>query len=89
LAETRGRLEELLRKRPSPEATFAAIEDTVEDIDRLIGVFNALPAPWPRSIPACAAPASCASISPTWLRSVAELYQPARRRRASPSRATP
>jgi signal transduction histidine kinase len=42
LAETRARLEELLRKRPPPEATFAEIEDTVEDIDRLIGVFNAL-----------------------------------------------
>ncbi len=42
LAETRGRLEELLRKRPAPETTFAGIEDTVEDIDRLIGVFNAL-----------------------------------------------
>jgi hypothetical protein len=42
LAETRGRLEELLRKRPPPEATFSEIEETVADIDRLIGVFNAL-----------------------------------------------
>ncbi len=42
LAETRGRLEELLRQRPAPDAAFAEVEEAVADIDRLIGVFNAL-----------------------------------------------
>lgn len=42
LAETRGRLEELLRQRPAPDAAFAEVEEAVADIDRLIGTFNAL-----------------------------------------------
>ena len=42
LAETRARLEELLRTRPAPDMTFAQIQDAVGDIDRIIGMFNAL-----------------------------------------------
>ncbi len=42
LAETRGRLEDLLRHRPAPDAAFAEVEEAVADIDRLIGTFNAL-----------------------------------------------
>jgi signal transduction histidine kinase len=42
LAELRARLEELLRTRPPPAATFAEIHHSVADIDRVIAVFNAL-----------------------------------------------
>jgi signal transduction histidine kinase len=42
LAELRGRLESLLRARPAPEATFGEIGEAVADLDRVIGVFNAL-----------------------------------------------
>lgn len=42
LAELRARLEELLRTHPSPEASFEEVQKAVWDIDRLIGVFNAL-----------------------------------------------
>lgn len=42
LAEIRARLEELLRVRPSPEATFQEVQAAVGDIDRVIGIFGAL-----------------------------------------------
>jgi signal transduction histidine kinase len=42
LAELRARLEELSRHRPGPEATFEAIDAAVADVDRVIGIFNAL-----------------------------------------------
>ena len=42
LAELRARLEELLRVKPSPDATFGEIQGAVADIDRIIGIFNAL-----------------------------------------------
>ncbi len=42
LAEARARLEDLLRRRPPAEKVFAEIEGTVDDIDRLIGMSNAL-----------------------------------------------
>jgi len=42
LAELRARLEELSRHRPEPEATFAGIDAAVADVDRVIGIFNAL-----------------------------------------------
>lgn len=42
LAELRGRLESLLRTRPGADATFAEIGEAVADLDRVIGVFNAL-----------------------------------------------
>jgi signal transduction histidine kinase len=42
LAELRSRLEELSLTRPSAEQTFAEIEAAVADVDRVIGMFNAL-----------------------------------------------
>jgi signal transduction histidine kinase len=42
LAELRARLEELLRTHPPPATTFAEIHQSVADIDRVIGIFNAL-----------------------------------------------
>lgn len=42
LAELRGRLETLLRTRPTPEVAFREIGEAVADLDRVIGVFNAL-----------------------------------------------
>jgi len=42
LAELRSRLEELSVARPSPGETFAEIESSVADVDRVIGIFNAL-----------------------------------------------
>ena len=42
LAELRARLEELIRARPAMDATFEEINKAVADIDRVIGVFNAL-----------------------------------------------
>jgi signal transduction histidine kinase len=42
LAELRSRLEELSLTRPSPAETFAEIDDAVVDVDRVIGIFNAL-----------------------------------------------
>jgi hypothetical protein len=42
LAELRARLEELLRGRPPPAKTFDGIELVVADVDRIIGMFNAL-----------------------------------------------
>jgi signal transduction histidine kinase len=42
LAELRSRLEELAIARPSPEETFAEVGAAVEDVDRVIGIFNAL-----------------------------------------------
>ena len=42
LAELRARLEELSRHRPGPERTFAEIDAAVGDVDRVIGIFNAL-----------------------------------------------
>lgn len=42
LAELRSRLEELSVIRPSPEETFAEIDAAVDDVDRVIGIFNAL-----------------------------------------------
>ena len=42
LAELRSRLEELSVTRPAPEETFAVIESAVADVDRVMGIFNAL-----------------------------------------------
>ena len=42
LAELRSRLEELSVARPSAERAFAEIEAAVADVDRVIGIFNAL-----------------------------------------------
>jgi signal transduction histidine kinase len=42
LAELRGRLEELLRERPPVDDTFEEVQAAVDDLDRLIGIFNAL-----------------------------------------------
>lgn len=42
LAELRSRLEELSVTRPGPEQTFAEIDSAIADVDRVIGIFNAL-----------------------------------------------
>jgi signal transduction histidine kinase len=42
LAELRSRLEELSVARPPPEESFAEIDGAVADVDRVIGIFNAL-----------------------------------------------
>jgi signal transduction histidine kinase len=42
LAELRSRLEELSLTRPPPEETFAEIDTAVADVDRVLGLFNAL-----------------------------------------------
>ena len=42
LAELRSRLEELSLIRPPPEETFAEIDSAVADVDRVLGIFNAL-----------------------------------------------
>jgi signal transduction histidine kinase len=42
LSELRSRLEELAMTRPSSEEAFGEIEAAVADVDRVIGVFNAL-----------------------------------------------
>jgi signal transduction histidine kinase len=42
LAELRSRLEELSLTHPSPEETFAEVDAAVADVDRVLGIFNAL-----------------------------------------------
>jgi len=42
LAELRSRLEELAISRPPPDETYGEIAGAVEDVDRVIGIFNAL-----------------------------------------------
>lgn len=42
LAELRSRLEELSLTRPPPGETFAEIDAALADVDRVIGIFNAL-----------------------------------------------
>ena len=42
LAELRSRLEELLVTRPSTQEIYAEVEEAVADVDRVIGIFNAL-----------------------------------------------
>jgi signal transduction histidine kinase len=42
LAELRARLEGLLRSRPPAEAAYEEVQRAVADIDRIVGVFNAL-----------------------------------------------
>jgi signal transduction histidine kinase len=42
LAELRSRLEELSVTRPHPEQTFAEIDSAIADVDRVMGIFNAL-----------------------------------------------
>ena len=42
LAELRSRLQELIVTRPGVEETFAEIDGAVGDVDRVIGIFNAL-----------------------------------------------
>ena len=42
LAELRSRLEEIVVTRPPPEETFDEVAAAVEDVDRVIGIFNAL-----------------------------------------------
>lgn len=42
LSELRARLEELSVERPSGEETFAEIDAAIDDVDRVMGIFNAL-----------------------------------------------
>lgn len=42
LAELRSRLEELSLTRPSPTETFGEVDAALADVDRVIGIFNAL-----------------------------------------------
>lgn len=42
LAELRSRLEEIVVTRPSGEEVFDEVAEAVEDVDRVIGIFNAL-----------------------------------------------
>ncbi len=42
LAELRSRLEELSLIRPPPEETFTEVDTAVADVDRVLGLFNAL-----------------------------------------------
>ena len=42
LTELRSRLEELVITRPSKEVTLAEVEAALADVDRVIGIFNAL-----------------------------------------------
>jgi signal transduction histidine kinase len=42
LTELRGRLEELLRRRPAPDEAWREVQAAIGDLDRVIGVFNAL-----------------------------------------------
>jgi hypothetical protein len=42
LAELRSRLEELSLTRPAPEQTFTEIDSAIADVDRVLGIFNAL-----------------------------------------------
>jgi signal transduction histidine kinase len=42
LAELRSRLEELSLTRPGPEQTFTEIDGAIADVDRVLGIFNAL-----------------------------------------------
>jgi signal transduction histidine kinase len=42
LAELRSRLEELTVTRPAAEQAFAEVESAMADVDRVIGIFNAL-----------------------------------------------
>ncbi|MEN3292441.1 MAG: hypothetical protein V7642_1694 [Burkholderiales bacterium] len=42
LAELRSRLEELSLTRPGPEQTFTEIDSAIADVDRVLGIFNAL-----------------------------------------------
>jgi signal transduction histidine kinase len=42
LSELRARLEELSVARPAPEETFVEIDAAIDDVDRVMGIFNAL-----------------------------------------------
>jgi signal transduction histidine kinase len=42
MAELRARLEELARRRPAPAEAFAEIDAAIDDIDRVIDIFNAI-----------------------------------------------
>jgi len=42
LSELRARLEELSVARPSAEETFAEVDAAINDVDRVMGIFNAL-----------------------------------------------
>lgn len=42
MAELRGRLEALSRRRPPPDAAFAEVDGAIDDIDQVIEVFNAI-----------------------------------------------
>ena len=42
LSELRARLEELSVARPASEETFAEIDAAIDDVDRVMGIFNAL-----------------------------------------------
>jgi signal transduction histidine kinase len=42
LAELRSRLEELALTRPGPDHTFTEIDGAIVDVDRVLGIFNAL-----------------------------------------------
>jgi signal transduction histidine kinase len=42
ITELRAQLETLLRPRPAPDATCAEIAGAIDDVDRVIGIFNAI-----------------------------------------------
>lgn len=42
LSELRARLEELSVARPAPDETFVEIDAAIDDVDRVMGIFNAL-----------------------------------------------
>lgn len=42
MAELRARLEALSRRRPPPDAAFTEVDGAIDDIDRVIEVFNAI-----------------------------------------------
>jgi signal transduction histidine kinase len=42
LSELRARLEELSVARPAPDETFIEIDAAIDDVDRVMGIFNAL-----------------------------------------------
>ena len=76
LAELRSRLEEMVVTRPSGEELHDGLADAVEDVDRVIGIFNALLRL--AEIDAGAQRSGLVEVSPGELASrAAEFYRPA------------
>ncbi len=76
LAELRSRLEEMVVTRPSGEELHEGLADAVEDVDRVIGIFNALLRL--AEIDAGAQRSGFVEVSPAELASrAAEFYRPA------------